>query len=148
MKKNITLSLLLLSAIVLAWCTTKTPVITDVPSIETWLQTGNEVATPEVTVKPTVKKVKPIPVVTPPVKETPSGFTLDDVAKHNTKSDCWTAINGNVYNMTSAFGKHPWWDGTLALLCGVEWTKIFNSQHWSSASAKSRLAQLKIWALK
>jgi len=89
----------------------------------------------------------PKPVTPTPAPTSPS-YTLQDVKNHNTKSDCWTAINSKVYNLTSAFWKHPWWDTLLASLCWIEWTAKFNWQHWASSSAKAMLAPLKIWNLK
>lgn len=171
MKKNITLSLLLISTIILAWCTTKidTPEITEtITSVETWSQTGSEIITPEIVTEPIVEQEKPTTVKNMPVEETkpipsvatpidtntgikvenPNEFTLEDVSKHNKKSDCWTAINWNVYDITSAFGKHPWWDWALLGLCGVEWTTKFNKQHGTNEKAKWRLTTLKIGTLK
>lgn len=169
MKKIIPLSLLLLSIIIVSWCSTK-PTTTEstetTTSIETWTETDNETTTTEAAAKPEVEKTKPTPAVKPPVKETtttpppaetptetppaetPGTYTLAVIAMHDTKWDCWTAINGNVYNITSAFGKHPWWDAALAWLCGIEGTAKFNAQHWDNEKAKWRLATLKIWVLK
>ncbi len=115
--KNIKLSLLLLSAIVLAWCSTKTTTPTDATT-----NTG--------TTSPTIE------------------YTLANVATHATQADCWTTINGNVYDITSAFGKHPGWDDKILWLCGVDWTEKFNTKHWTNEKAKWRLATLMIWKLK
>lgn len=115
MKKIITLSTLLLSTIVLAWCTAK-------PTTETPITQESE--------------------------STMTGYSIEEVAAHATQPDCWTVINDNVYNITSAFGKHPWWDEKLSWLCGIEWTAKFNAQHWDNEKAKWRLSTLKIWVLK
>lgn len=114
MKKIITLSALLLSAIVLAWCTAK-------PTTETPITQESE--------------------------STMTGYSIEEVAAHATQSDCWTSINGNVYDITSAFGKHKWWDEKLLWLCGIEWTEKFEKQHWDNEKAKWRLATLQIWVL-
>ncbi|MFZ2151145.1 MAG: cytochrome b5-like heme/steroid binding domain-containing protein [Candidatus Absconditicoccaceae bacterium] len=90
----------------------------------------------------------PKPVVTPTPTPTSPSYTLQDVKNHNTKSDCRTAINSKVYNLTSAFGKHPGGDTLLASLCGIEGTAKFNGQHGASSSAKAMLAPLKIGILK
>lgn len=75
-------------------------------------------------------------------------YTLQDIQSHNTKTDCWTNIEGKIYDLTTAFGKHKWWDEKLALLCGIDWTTKFNTQHWTNPKARSRLNTLQIWTLK
>ena len=48
---------------------------------------------------------------------------VDDVAKHNTKEDCWMIVNQNVYDVTSfiAIGKHM----QIDQYCGKEATTEF-----------------------
>ena len=36
-----------------------------------------------------------------------STYTMEEVKRHNTAGDCWTTINGNVYNITPFISKHP-----------------------------------------
>jgi len=42
----------------------------------------------------------------PPV-ETPSGISLEELAVHNTRYDCWVAYNGKVYDITTFLPVHP-----------------------------------------
>jgi cytochrome b involved in lipid metabolism len=53
-------------------------------------------------------------------------YTLDDVAKHNKKTDAWIAINGKVANITKWIPKHP---GGNVIMKGVgrDATSLFNS---------------------
>lgn len=54
---------------------------------------------------------------------TPS-YTLSDISKHSTSSDCWTAVSGQVYDVTAFIPSHP--DGQAILkACGKDGTKLF-----------------------
>merc|ERR1712032_1190529 len=61
--------------------------------------------------KPKEDKVKK-----PKEKKTASGggFTMDEVAKHTTKEDCWVVLHNRVLNVTSFLSQHP--GGELAIL--------------------------------
>jgi len=56
-------------------------------------------------------------------------FSMDEVAKHNTKEDCWIVLYGKAYDLTK-FGKvHP---GGAALIfdnAGKDATKVFDPIH-------------------
>ncbi len=47
--------------------------------------------------KPTPKPTTPTPT---PTKPAVNSYTLAQGAIHNRQSDCWTTINGGVYNVT------------------------------------------------
>ena len=53
----------------------------------------------------------PIKNTSTPIVNTPKtvGLTLTEITKHNSTSDCWMAVNGNVYNLSSYIkaGLHP-----------------------------------------
>merc|ERR1719277_1899541 len=57
------------------------------------------------------------------------GITMDEVAKHTTKSDCWVVVSGQVLNVTKFLGEHP--GGELAILtfAGKDATEEFNMIH-------------------
>merc|ERR1712196_124617 len=57
------------------------------------------------------------------------GYTLEEVAKHTTKSDCWVVVAGQVLNVTSFLSQHP--GGELAILTigGKDATEEFNMIH-------------------
>eukprot|EP00448_Togula_jolla_P024662 CAMPEP_0170591762 /NCGR_PEP_ID=MMETSP0224-20130122/12574_1 /TAXON_ID=285029 /ORGANISM="Togula jolla, Strain CCCM 725" /LENGTH=1051 /DNA_ID=CAMNT_0010915643 /DNA_START=49 /DNA_END=3204 /DNA_ORIENTATION=+ len=58
-----------------------------------------------------------------------SGYTLQEVAKHTTKQDCWVVVNGQVLDVTSFLSEHP--GGELAILtfAGKDATEEFNMIH-------------------
>lgn len=85
-------------------------------------------------------------------------FTKDDVAVHNTKSDCWTIIEDSVYDLTSFIGRHPGGEEILRA-CGTDGTSLFTERKTEdgqsvgsgtphSSSASSQLQDLKIGNLK
>merc|ERR1711912_201304 len=55
--------------------------------------------------------------------------SLEEVAKHTTKSDCWVVVSGQVLNVTKFLGEHP--GGELAILtfAGKDATEEFNMIH-------------------
>merc|ERR1719262_1139809 len=57
------------------------------------------------------------------------GYSLDDVAKHATKTDCWVVVNGQVLNVTNFLKDHP--GGELAILtfAGKDASEEFNMIH-------------------
>merc|ERR1711933_76223 len=57
------------------------------------------------------------------------GYSLEEVAKHTSKSDCWVVVGGQVLNVTSFLSQHP--GGELAILtfAGKDATEEFNMIH-------------------
>lgn len=74
-------------------------------------------------------------------------YALDDVAKHASETDCWMAVDGKVYDVTSSIDKHP---GGPAILkgCGKEATAMFNGVEKHGDKAKEFLNGLQIGTLK
>ena len=54
---------------------------------------------------------------------------MEEVAKHNTKEDCWVVLNGKVLNVTEFLPDHP--GGELAILtfAGKDASEEFNMIH-------------------
>eukprot|EP00913_Durusdinium_trenchii_P006959 g6545.t1 len=54
------------------------------------------------------------------------GISMAEVGKHNTKSDCWVVVDGQVLDVTSFLSEHP--GGELAILtfAGKDATEEFN----------------------
>lgn len=57
-------------------------------------------------------------------------ITLDEVKQHQTEHDCWTVLDGKVYNLTPYLHYHP---GGLKILvddaAGRDCTALFNKYH-------------------
>ena len=76
------------------------------------------------------------------------GYSLNDVAMHNSRSDCWSVIGQKVYDLTKWISSHPGGSGAIISICGRDGTSSFMGQHQMSARAKSELAKFEIGALK
>merc|ERR1719388_111532 len=57
------------------------------------------------------------------------GMTMEEVAKHTSKTDCWVVVSGQVLDVTSFLSQHP--GGELAILtfAGKDATEEFNMIH-------------------
>merc|ERR1719329_233528 len=57
------------------------------------------------------------------------GYTLEEVAKHTSKSDCWVVVDGQVLDVTKFLGDHP--GGELAILtfAGKDASEEFDMIH-------------------
>eukprot|EP00998_Keelungia_sp_KM082_P010273 NODE_6468_length_637_cov_55.276471_g6445_i0.p1 GENE.NODE_6468_length_637_cov_55.276471_g6445_i0~~NODE_6468_length_637_cov_55.276471_g6445_i0.p1 ORF type:complete len:164 (+),score=47.20 NODE_6468_length_637_cov_55.276471_g6445_i0:27-494(+) len=74
---------------------------------------------------------------TPPVSPTaptPTATTArvvnaEELARHNTASDCWLAVHGNVYDFTSFLEEHPAGPEAIAKLAGTDGTQAFAEVH-------------------
>ncbi|KAL1917239.1 uncharacterized protein VTP21DRAFT_4895 [Calcarisporiella thermophila] len=56
-------------------------------------------------------------------------YTLEDLKQHKTVDDCWTAIQGKVYNLTPYVRFHPGGERDLLRIAGRDGTKLFLSTH-------------------
>lgn len=71
-------------------------------------------------------------------------YSMADVKQHSTQKDCWSAVNGGVYDLTEAISMHPGGPAAIAQICGVDGSSQFNKQHGSSQEANAALASFKI----
>jgi cytochrome b involved in lipid metabolism len=88
---------------------------------------------------PNVNQVQPKPTI--------SSYTMAEVKIHATAQNCWTTINGSVYNVTSWINQHPGGSAAIISLCGIDGTSAFSGQHGSQARPVSELASFKIGVL-
>ncbi len=78
---------------------------------------------------------------------TPKGITMTEVKKHNKDTDCYTAINGNVYDLTSWIDQHPGGADAIISLCGIDGSSAFTEQHGGQGKPERELASFKIGPL-
>ena len=55
-----------------------------------------------------------------------TNFTLSEIAEHNTIDDCWSAIEGSVYDLTPFINGHPGGPQILKA-CGVDGSQDFRN---------------------
>eukprot|EP01133_Synstelium_polycarpum_P015306 gene15306-18133_t len=65
--------------------------------------------------------------------ETLPVFTLEEVAKHNKREDCWVIVHGKVYNVTSYISQHPGGDVILAN-AGKDSTTLFDKSSMTASA--------------
>lgn len=119
---------------------TPAPVATD-ETPETMPPAGEPGATPD---NPATAKEDPgAKAPSPKVGD----YVMADVEAHATPENCWTTINGSVYDLTSWVSRHPGGPGPIGRMCGKDGTQGFQKKHGSSKSAQSALFLLKIGVL-
>ena len=74
-------------------------------------------------------------------------LTLDEVKKHNSAGDCWSIIDGNVYDLTNWVDSHPGGKERITAICGKDGTSSFLGKHSNSNSAKSQLNRFELGKL-
>merc|ERR1719198_2103805 len=57
------------------------------------------------------------------------GYTMEEVAKHTSKSDCWVVVDGKVLNVTTFLGEHPGGELAIITFAGKDATEEFNMIH-------------------
>lgn len=75
-------------------------------------------------------------------------ISLADVATHNSPSDCWSAIDGKVYNLTAWIERHPGGAVVINALCGKDGSAGFNGQHQGQRRPADELARFLVGDLK
>jgi cytochrome b involved in lipid metabolism len=78
-----------------------------------------------------------------PKASSPTGtMTLSNAEfrSHNSKSDCWSIVSGNVYNLTSYVSSHPGGQSVIANICGKDGSSAFTNQHNSQSKPNNVLS--------
>jgi cytochrome b involved in lipid metabolism len=69
-------------------------------------------------------EVNPTPTTADSNTNKNDSISTNEVAKHNTASDCWMIIEGSVYDVTSYIARHPGGD-EIVDGCGIDATELF-----------------------
>lgn len=56
-------------------------------------------------------------------------YTLAEVAKHNSKTDCWVVVDKQVLDVTSFLADHPGGELAIITFAGKDATEEFNMIH-------------------
>src|SRR3989344_1036263 len=75
-------------------------------------------------------------------------FTLAEVALHDDKASCYSAIRGSVYDLTSWIGQHPGGEQGILSICGKDGTSAFVNQNGGMERQERELEGFKIGELK
>ena len=75
-------------------------------------------------------------------------ITIDEVATHNSPSDCWSVVDGKVYNLTDWIDKHPGGAVIIESLCGKDGTAGFTAEHGGKEKPERELSNYLIGTLK
>ena len=85
-------------------------------------------------------QVTPTPVVSATPTPTIAGYTMEQVKANNSAQKCWSAINGQVYDLTTWISSHPGGASAITSMCGTDGTTAYINQHKGQTQPASRLA--------
>ena len=99
---------------------------------------------PATTPKPVTQPTPTAPVPTTPTPApttpAPTSYTMAQVALHSSRSSYWTAIDGQVYDLTQWISEHPGGQQAILGLCGKDGTAEFDYQHGGQSRPARELA--------
>lgn len=76
-----------------------------------------------------------------------SGITMAEVAQHATPDDCWSVVDGTVYDLTAWIGQHPGGPQVIEGMCGIDATSAFTEMHGGQAEPAKVLAGYEVGPL-
>jgi cytochrome b involved in lipid metabolism len=80
----------------------------------------------------------------PAPSATATTYTMDDVKAHATAADCWSVVDGTVYNFTTWEAQHPGGKQVIVDMCGTDGTEVYKGQHGRQKKPASALAPFAI----
>lgn len=132
-------------ALPLAGCSSGATGTTGTPS-------ATATAAPSVTMTTATPSASPSSAATsasasPTPTSTAKTYTMAEVKQHAKASSCWSAIDGNVYDLTTWVDRHPGGRARILRLCGKDGTGEFHGEHGKEAEPNKMLKGFKIGAL-
>lgn len=94
-----------------------------------------------------VKTIEPVEPTKVMMKEPSATYTLEDIAMHASVTDCWTAVDGKVYDLTPYMEDHPPGVESIARMCGIDATEAYNKKHGGEEEPDRLLEELMIGTL-
>ena len=85
---------------------------------------------------------------TTPTEGSGTSYTMADIALHASENDCWSAVNGSVYDLTTWISRHPGGARPIVGMCGKDGSSAFERQHGSARRPQAALILLKIGTLR
>lgn len=82
-----------------------------------------------------------------PISREDLSLSFDEVRRHSTPEDCWTVVDGAVYDMTSFIARHPAGSSDIVDMCGEDATEDFLGEHGGQGEPEKWLATLRIGTL-
>jgi cytochrome b involved in lipid metabolism len=71
---------------------------------------------------------------------TSTTLTAALVATHSAPADCWSIVNGNVYNLTAWISRHKGGPGVITAMCGIDASAAYNGMHGSANKPATSLS--------
>jgi len=85
------------------------------------------------------------PIASTQQRERP--ISLQEVARHNTAGDCWSIVEGAVYDLTAFIERHPAGSQAVIEMCGIDATADFLSEHAGPGEPREWLEVFRIGTL-
>lgn len=82
-----------------------------------------------------------------PISSEPVGYTMADVERRNTAEQCWTVVDGTIYDVSSFIARHPAGTQDIINMCGKDASESFLGQHSGQVEPEKWLSTLKVGAL-
>lgn len=75
-------------------------------------------------------------------------LSMDEVMRHDSPTDCWSVVDGVVYDMTTFIARHPAGGSDIVeYMCGKDATEDFQGEHGGQGEPEKWLATLQIGVL-
>lgn len=75
-------------------------------------------------------------------------ITVDEVSGHDTADDCWSIVDGQVYDLTEFVARHPVGPSQIEQMCGRDATAEFTGEHGGQAEPEGWLDVFRIGSLR